>query len=291
MVSFVSINHNSIQLFEREKLIKNFSFNEQVPHVKLQTCNRLEIYSGEGEISGKVYNHLFRVVAGLESSLTGESAIQGQVKSAYEEARRKFKLSPSLHDLFQQTLRVGKRVRTESKIGVGAMSHSLAVMETLSKLDVDFSNLTFTLVGVNKMNEDILKYLIKKGATNFNIVNRTLSKAEEISIKYKSKAYKFDDLKLIIPHTDVLISATSSSEIILNKRDIDTKKSMMIFDLAFPRDIDPEISEFRNIQLFNLQELEKTILLNRRIRQKEVLLAEKIISEEISKLCQLQKII
>ncbi len=288
MVSFVSINHNSIHLFEREKLIKNFSFNEQVPHVKLQTCNRLEIYSGEGEISSKVYNHLFRVVAGLESSLTGESAIQGQVKAAYEDARRKFKLSPALHDLFQQTLRVGKRVRSESKIGTGAMSHAMAVVEMLSKMENDFSKLRFTLVGVNKLNEDVIKFLSKKGAVHFTIVNRTYRKAQDLAAKYNAMAVEFDKLVSILSSTDVLISATSSEDLILKKSDLYNPGNLIIFDLAFPRDIDPEIGVCKNIQLFNLQELERIIMLNRRIRQKEVILAEKIISEEISKLCQVQ---
>lgn len=291
MVNFVSINHNSIQMFEREKLIKNFSFNEQVPHVKLQTCNRLEIYSGEGEVSQKVYNHLFRVVSGLDSGLTGESAIQGQVKAAYEDARRKFKLSPALHDLFQQTLRVGKRVRNESKIGIGAMSHSLAVVELLLKLETDFSKLNFTLVGVNKLNEDILKFLTKKGAKNFSIVNRTFLKAKELGEKYNLKAYGLEDLKALLPSTDVLISATSSEELILKSSDFLPIKPIVVFDLAFPRDIDSEIANNSGVQLFNLQELEQTILLNRRIRQREVELAEKIITEEILKLCQLQKTI
>src|SRR4030067_627503 len=91
-------------LQEREKFL-NRLFTLPDGHVLLQTCNRVELYWGDGFASTKIVRHLFRVVSGLESALIGETAIQGQVKQAYLKAKENNCLSSGLHRLFQNALR------------------------------------------------------------------------------------------------------------------------------------------------------------------------------------------
>ena len=108
--------------------------------VVISTCNRTEFYLADpgepapgavwGLLSDRLgdgrraddygyvrrgrdaVRHLYRVSAGLESMVLGESQIQGQVRDAWEQSRGQ--AGPVLHRLFQTALLVGARVRSET---------------------------------------------------------------------------------------------------------------------------------------------------------------------------------
>lgn len=282
MVSYRSINILNAALAEREHHLTLAGVRLTEPHVRLQTCNRIEVYQGSGVVPPEIVRHLFRVVSGLESGLRGESAIQGQVKQAYEQARLQYQLSTSLHRLFQQALRVGKRVRNESGIGQGAVSHSHATVEMITKSGIDLKDAQFTLIGVNKMVEDTIRFLQNKGARAIFVANRSYHKALPVAQKYGCEITGFDRLTEVLNNTDVLISATSAPQMIIRKNQFPVDKPMMIFDLAFPRDIEPSVAEIDRVRLFNIEDIEASVENNLAVREKEVTLAEAIIEEEIS---------
>jgi glutamyl-tRNA reductase len=86
MVQFKSISQRNSSLAEREKYFKELQLPHNTPHVLLQTCDRIELYWGDGAVPEHIAHHLFSVVSGLDSSLIGECAIQGQVKNCYQDA-------------------------------------------------------------------------------------------------------------------------------------------------------------------------------------------------------------
>src|SRR5574344_177201 len=147
MITYKSINQINASLDEREKYLKEIENEIERPSVFLQTCNRVEVYEGDGDVPNEVARHLFRVVSGLESALIGERAVQGQVKEAYINARNKFKLPAPLHKLFEYALLVGKKVRTDTEISHGAVSHSLAAIEIVESERCDLLNSRITLIG------------------------------------------------------------------------------------------------------------------------------------------------
>ena len=138
MIQYKSINHLTTSLKEREDYFSNMNRDDVGPSVLLQTCNRVELYYGEGEVPDEVARHLFRVVCGLESAITGERAVQGQVKDAYMAALQSgAKLSAGLNKLFECALQIGKRVRNQTEISHGAVSHSLAVIEIIEQQHIN----------------------------------------------------------------------------------------------------------------------------------------------------------
>lgn len=168
--------------------------DEEVPYIFLRTCNRSEIYYGEGEVPDEVARHLFRVVSGLESAIVGERAVQGQVKEAYYTAKAQRPLTAELHRLFQSALQVGKRVRNETEISHGAVSHSLAALEIIESLgNVDVRNARITIIGVNKLTSDILKFLQNKGARMVFLANRSQIKAHYLADPLGIKVYTLDE--------------------------------------------------------------------------------------------------
>lgn len=283
MIQIKAINNNDYDLKQREILFKDLSIDSTNPHVFLSTCNRLEIYWGEGETPEPLARHLFRVASGLESSLLGERAIQGQIKQAYTEAIEKYKLSSSLNRLFQTAMHTGKRVRTETKISEGAISHSQVTVDILKQLNVELKNKVICILGVNKLTEDILKYLTSRGAVNIFISNRSFEKAKELAATYQALAVCFDERKKILDLADIVICATAAPHVIVKKEDLPSDRELIAFDLAFPRDIEESVNEMPTVNLFNLEDIERFAQANLQERSNEVQKAEEIIEEELAK--------
>lgn len=273
---------NNYSLQQRENYLKTEKELSDTVGVFVKTCNRVELYYGEGSIPIPIVRHLFRVVSGLESCLLGEIAIQGQVKTAYIEASEKYRLSKSLHVLFQTALYVGKRVRTESSISKGAMSHSLAAVHIIQKYGMDLHNSIIIIIGANKLNEDIIKFLLSKGAEMIFLGNKSFEKSHLIASRYGCSVFRMEHLKDYLNIADIIITATSAPHLIVKYEDIQDDKKMLIIDLAFPRDVDDRIRSNENITLFNLEDIERIVEQNLDKRRSEIKKAEKIIEEEIN---------
>ena len=283
MVQFKSISQRNSSLAEREKYFKELQLPHNTPHVLLQTCDRIELYWGDGLVPEHIAHHLFSVVSGLDSSLIGECAIQGQVKNCYQDAAVRYKLSGSIHKLFQTALSVGKRVRTESAISQGAISHSQAVIECLIQEQIPLKNALITMLGINKLNEDIIKFLQAKGAMSIFLGNRYFEKAQEMAARYDCKAFRFDEMKSFMEYTDVLITATSASHAIVRPEHISTEQKILILDLAFPRDVDERVGEMPNVTLYNLEDMKQRVNQNMDVRRQKLIKAQQIIDEEVEK--------
>lgn len=283
MIQYISTNHLNTSLDERENYFKRLCRNTNgSPSVFLQTCNRVELYYGDGEVPDEVARHLFRVVCGLESAIVGERAVQGQVKEAYQKALNNgMKLSAGLHKLFECALQIGKRVRTETQISQGAVSHSLAAIEIIEQQHMDLVNAHITIIGVNKLTEDIVKFLRNKGAKVMILANRTEEKARRMAEPYGIDVRPLSEKGDFLKDTDILISATSSEQAIIYMEDLNTERPLLAIDLAFPRDIDPAVTEYNNVTLYNLQDVERKVQDNIAIRSDEVNKAEQMIEHEI----------
>ena len=276
MIQYKSINHQNTSLTDREDYYKQLDCDAVGPSVLLQTCNRVELYYGDGDVPDAVARHLFRVVCGLESAIVGERAIQGQVKEAYMIAKDSGqKLSAGLHKLFECALQIGKRVRTETQISQGAVSHSLAAIEVIEKENVNLKDAHIAIIGVNKLTEDIIKFLKNKGAELMFLANRTEEKAHKLADPYGIEVYRLDEKRDFLRTADILISATSSPHAIVFKEDLNASRPLLAIDLAFPRDIDPEVTEIEGVKLYNLQDIENVVQSNIAVRHEEMQKAEK----------------
>lgn len=284
MIQYKSINHQNTSLDDREKFFKEFNRDGVGPSVFLQTCNRVELYYGDGDIPDDVARHLFRVVCGLESAITGEKAVQGQVKDAYLAARNSQKLPAEMHKLFESALQIGKRVRNETEISHGAVSHSLAAIEIIEQEKIDLENARITIIGVNKLTADIIKFLQNKGAKLVFLANRTEEKARQMAQPFGIEVYTLDNKATFMQDTDILISATSAPNAIICKSDINPNRPLLAIDLAFPRDIEPDVTEIEGVRLYNLHDVEQKVKDNISIREDEVKKAEALIEEEIIEL-------
>jgi glutamyl-tRNA reductase len=288
MIRLFSIQQGNC-IAERELAFTSASSMLNEPGVLLQTCNRTELYSGRGNVSAKIVQHLFRVVSGLESNLIGETAIQGQVRKAYVDACDKYQLSKNLHHLFQMALFVGKKVRNDSGISRGAMSHSQAAVEIITDSSINLNKTVISLIGAHKLNEDIICFLLSKGAETIFLANKSFEKAEIIAKKHNCQMMKLDQLHDMLHFSDILISATSAPHLIVKYEDFPKDRKMLMLDLAFPRDVDERIGQLPGITLYNLDHIENLVTSNKDKRAGMIETAEKIIDSEVTSFLEKQQ--
>jgi glutamyl-tRNA reductase len=272
---------------EREALLKQVK-KSGIPGVLIHTCNRVEFYHGQGEIPMEAVNHLFRVVSGLESFFIGETFIQGQIKEQYYESISKFKIDASLHRLFQWALRTGKRVRSETALSRGAMSHSQAVVEIIRNTIPDFAEKRFAFIGINKLNKTIMNFLRGNINNSFVLCNRTFERARELENEFNCKAFKLDHLKLALEQSDIIISATSAPHTIIRQEHLPFAHQLTIFDLASPSDADLKVQHSDRVNYYSIGKIEEQVEKNKNDRTEEVAKAEIIIAEELFKFQQYQ---
>ncbi len=275
----------SVPLDEREQFLKALQLSPPPASVILATCDRIEVYDGTGAPSADTVRHLFRVVCGLESPLLGENQIQGQVKRAYQEAAAAGSLDAGMHRLFQQALRVGKRVRSETRLGQGALGHAQTVVNILKSLPVPLAELKLLVIGVNNLNRGILRFLADRGHRTFFLGNRTLEKAQALVKDLGvGEALHLERLAEVLPGVDAVVSATSAPHLIVRAEQLPPQGGpRWFFDLAVPRDIDPGIGERPGVTLFNVQDIEREALKSLQDRQAEAAKAEEILEQEVER--------
>jgi len=284
MVTFDGKDFNH-SIEEREKFFNIVMQNRPFYSILIKTCDRTEIYyeNCHPENDFKTVEHLFGLTSGIESPLIGETEIFNQVKNAYLKALSENRVSKLLHNLFQRAFHVGKKVRSTTKISYGAISHSYAALKIIKNYFIDLYKLNITIIGVNKLNEDVLKYFQKFGVRQIYLGNRTYEKAIELGKKYNANVFKLDKLQDILSKTDVLISATSAPHSIVKENDINPDKDMLIIDLAVPYDVDQKVRSFKNIVYFDICDVENIVKESLKFREEEKNKAKEIVLNETDK--------
>ena len=270
--------------------------------VVLSTCNRTEIYlvgadperareqledrSGlelEGVLArwddGEAVSHLFRVAAGLDSLVPGESQILGQVRDAYESARTRGATGALLNRLFEEALHAGKRVRTEAKL------HELPESVAASAVELGVRELggaegkRALLFGAGKMSELAARDLRERGA-EVVISSRTLESAQDLAGRVGGSAAVFDAVAVELPEADLVISATRCPYPILHAEAVRPReKPLVLVDVAVPRDLDPAIGELGGCTLVDIDALGEGLV----GREEDVREAEAIVAEEAAR--------
>ena len=283
--------------------------------VILSTCNRVEIYAVGNrpvfdllanflaEIQGvsvslfhenayrldgeAAIEHLFRVASGLESVVLGEPQILGQVTDAYSTARRHNTTGKILSRLFQAAIYTGKKVRTDTRISHNPASISSVAVNLIADTVPDLVNARVMVIGAGEMAEIAVESLRKRGVQDLIVLNRTLSRANELAERWDARALALESLRDVLPEVDVLISSTGAPHLILTRSHLmqamamRPDRPMVVMDIAVPRDVDETAASIPNLQLFDLDTLANRLDESLALRAAEVPSVEAIIRDEI----------
>jgi glutamyl-tRNA reductase len=218
--------------------------------------------------------HLFHVVCGLDSLVIGETQILGQVKHAFLTAQSTGTTGIIFNMLFKQAVTFGKRVHSETEIGQNAVSVSYAAVELGKKMFDSFDDKTILLIGAGKMSELTAKHFYTTGAARVLVVNRTLSKAQELAAKFHGEAREWDQLLPSLTEADIVVSSTGAKEPVLTKEMVAPiaarrRSPLFMIDIAVPRDIEPAIHELDQVFLYDIDDLHGIVDANLALREQE----------------------
>ncbi|HVT03688.1 MAG TPA: glutamyl-tRNA reductase [Thermoanaerobaculia bacterium] len=234
-----------------------------------------------------VVRHLFRVSAGLDSMILGEPQIGGQMRDAYQRARELGSLDSMLQSLYEQTLRVAKRVRTETGIGEHAVSVPFAAVELARKIFGDLDSLNVLLVGAGEMGELTAQHLQGFGLKKVFVANRAHERAIELARQFNGEAVNFDSLPAQLNECDIVIVSTSAPHHVIRQSHVEEalaarkRRSLFLVDLSVPRNIEPAIAEIDGAYLYNIDDLQQVANSNIEKRQKKAEAADEIIDREV----------
>jgi len=322
----ISVNHHTAPVSLREEVhlssdeIKNYIDELKEKYFSegfiVSTCNRTELYGIPKEsnasylalekflidknpknnltdehfqkfFSCSALNHLFKVAAGIDSMLIGDNQILGQVKESFQLAQEKQFAGFLVNRVFDSAIRVGKRAKTETTISDGAITVSYAAVQLVEKIFSNLSKKSALVIGMGETGKIAAQHLHDKHIGNLSITNRTIEKSEKIATELDAQILPFERFKEYLADFDIIISATSSPNLILTKEEIKTmmKKrgnaATVLMDIALPRDIDPEVRNIDNVFYNDIDSLNIIVEHNMKKRKDEIPKVQTIIMEEL----------
>ena len=234
--------------------------------------------------------HLLRVTASLDSLVIGEGQILSQVKHAYAIAQSANATGTLLNLLFNRAIAAGKRVRNETKIAFNAVSVSYAAVELARARLGDFSGCRVLLFGAGKMAELTATHLMCQGLKSLYVANRHIERATELACRYGGQAVEWPEVYGLLGSMDIVITSTGAPHYVIHRREIvhaleaRQGKPLVLIDIAVPRDVEPAVGELPEVCLYNIDDLKAVVDDNIQERQKEAMIAEGIIKEEVEAL-------
>jgi len=274
----------------------------------IQTCNRAEAYvvaettelgrRALGTVHGAASDdvvvetgheeslrHLIRVAAGLESLVLGEDQILGQFKRAIEIARNAGALGPTLETGLTKAIHVGERARTETEINEGAISIGSAAAR-LAETEIDLDGATALVIGAGEMGKLAAEALAEAGVVELTVANRTVPHAEHIAetVDTAGRAISLDSVAEALGDADVVVTATSRPEYLLDPEDVDEAGETLVIDLAQPRDVHPDAAEVDAVVVHDIDALESVTEETKAARQAAAEEVEAMVDAEFDRL-------
>ena len=294
----------------------------QAEAVLLSTCNRVELYTGAADtdlgpspreitefIAGfhglnavqlfselfdhsgeEAVQHLFATAASLDSMVVGEPQILAQVKHAYEMATGDNCTGPLTHGVFQAAMRVAKRVASETTIHQRRTSiASVAINDFSSQFFDRYDDKSILVIGAGEIGSETVQYLLDQGAQDITVVNRNWDRAQSLAETIGATPQPWEQLHEQLGRADLVVSTTAATEHIVSAEQFEKlhplrhQRTLLILDLAVPRDFDPAIADFIGVYLYSIDDLQGVCQENRQAREREWPKAQQIIHDEAAR--------
>jgi glutamyl-tRNA reductase len=294
--------------------------------VLLQTCNRIEFFTVaekdpknvkkalinywlqqtkasrkkllthlEESVEDNALRHLLRLTAGLESMIVGEDQILGQIRDSFNKSNNWKTIGHLLNTYFTKAIKSGGKIRTKTGINKGNVSIGSAAVTLTEKKIPDLTRKKIMIIGAGETGTLVGKALASKGYTATYVANRTYNRAKILARLLGGKAIQYNRIDKFIPQADVIFIATSAPHMTLKHKQIAEamkhrrKKSLLIFDLSQPRNVEHEISKIKGVNLLDIDIIQNIAKKNIQTRKKEIEKAKKIIEEDLENIKMIMK--
>lgn len=286
--------------------------------VLISTCNRTELYAGRpvhaqprlesmlefvadfhavarGDLKAHIYDktnrqvadHLFSVAASLDSLVIGETQILGQVRNAYELARRCGMAGPLLHPLFQRAIATAREVMTITRLGEGRRSVASIAVDYARQIFDSFADKTVLSIGAGKMSMLVLQHLSELHVGQLNVCNRDPLKAQTLAERFGGSPCSMDELVDHLTHADIVVTSTASPRPFITRVMFEKVmkqrrwKPVFLIDIALPRDIESAVGDLDNVYLYNIDDLQQVAAATDSVRREAVDKARAIVLQQV----------
>lgn len=290
----------------KKQLLKDATASGIESLVVVSTCNRTELYgfaehpyqlikllcaNSKGDLQtfekyAYIYKekeaiaHMFKVGSGLDSQILGDFEIISQLKSGARLSKSAGLLNAFTERLVNSVIQASKRIKTETELSSGATSVSFASVQYIINNVENISEKNILLFGTGKIGRNTCENLVKHTKnSHITIINRTKTKAEEVAGKFKVIVKDYAELTNEVSQSDILIVATGAQMPTIDKSLISKEKSLLILDLSIPKNVHPNVSELKNVQLIHLDDLAKITDETLERRKAFIPIAQSIIEE------------
>jgi glutamyl-tRNA reductase len=302
------------------KAVHDLALREHLAEVVLlSTCNRTEIYARCTKFHAAVSDaldflaeqasatpddfaehlytyyddgavaHLFGVAAGLDSMILGEGEILGQVRDAWQLAQDEGVSSQLMARVFRQAIEVGKRARTETTIGQRALSIASAAVALAEQKMFSLRGRSVLILGAGDVAQGFGRSLVSAGVGEVVVANRTHARAVDLAGRLGGRPVPLSELTEVLTTVDVLLTATDSSEIHVERDDIEAVMErrdgapLLVVDIAVPRDVDPGAGSVAGVSLLDMDDLMSFTETSMHERRREIGRVQSIIMDELER--------
>ncbi|MDM5249532.1 MULTISPECIES: glutamyl-tRNA reductase [unclassified Lysinibacillus] len=287
-------------------------------NVIVSTCNRTEIYAVVDQLhtgrhfvkqflanwfdlpvesfssyltireEDEAIEHLFKVTAGIDSMVLGETQILGQVKKSFLSGQEIGTTGTVYNQLFKQAVTFAKRAHNETAIGENAVSVSYAAVELAKKIFGSLKRKHVAILGAGKMGELAIENLYGSGVGKVTVINRTFEKAESLAAKFHGEAKSMKELQCSLLEADILITSTGATDYVIDYELMEfverlrKGKPLFVVDIAVPRDIDPRVGDLPNVFLYDIDDLQGIVEANLAERERAAADITSMIGKEVT---------
>jgi glutamyl-tRNA reductase len=306
---------NSAQAREASEILRSNAILDEV--LIVSTCNRSEIYGisqsasfadlerffasyhhvPHAELNHAFYRHsgleavrhLYHVASGLDSMLLGEAEVLGQVRDAYKMALERGTTGRLLNRLFQTSLEVGKRVRSETVLGVQPVSVAFAGVKLAQQILGNLKEKRALILGAGATSERVVGHLRSRGLQDMRLLNRTAKHAEDLAKKFGGEVIPWEAIQQTLEWPDLIVTSVSSAEPVLTRQMLADAiharggRSLFVIDLGVPRNVAANLADVKDVYVYNVDDLTLIVEQNKKAREAEIPRAEAIIERQIDK--------
>lgn len=304
--------------------LKDYSLDVNTQEIVIiQTCNRVEIYAVaddgerarrdlirmwkkhvkkhmfrnsertfedylEFEYNNDAIRHLFRLATGLESMIVGEDQILGQVNDALIVAKLSKKIGPILSLIFDRSVKLGARIRSQTEINRGVISVGSVAVNLAENTLGNLKDKSSLLIGAGEIGLLVAKALVVAGQRNIFVTSRSLDRAKNIAKVAGVKPLEFQYSLKKLKDVDMVILATSSPFPILKKEKIEIivkkrNRLLLVIDLSVPRNTEESIAKLSNIKLLTIDDLRGIVNHSLTTRMNGIKHVEELIEKELNR--------
>jgi glutamyl-tRNA reductase len=291
----------------------------QAEFVLLSTCNRVELYSAADQPDGpttedlgvflsdyhgikyedfKKYlytsrneesaRHLLTVTSSLDSMVVGEPQITAQVKESYRLAREVGSSGKVLSRLFHCAFSASKEIYTRTSIANRRISVAGVAVELAKQLFSDIESAKTVVIGAGEMGELLVEHFLHVKCSDITVINRSYERGRRVAERHGIAADKWDNLGEHLASANVVVAAataiqgclfdkTAFAEVMAKRRG----KTLLVIDIAVPRNFEPEINEIENVYLYCVDDLAQVVEENIKYREEDIDEAVEIIFEKV----------